>query len=212
MSNSITLYPREVLHLLSNHAIQLWRPMDPQPDDSFLIYHDGGTVSPYGQVGSELWVKEAWSAHQFKGMAGGEEYTEFPNVIYYADNTTRLITRKDVWDYVSEKFRWQSASDMPRWVSRLSLEIESVSISRPQDITHGQAVKCGFPCYHENYQCAVEDFREDWEKTHGIPVPVSEGGSVVYHAFPLNYTLYYAEPIEVYPNPWSWVIDVRVIK
>lgn len=83
--------------------------------------------SPYG-VGDRLWVRETWRCF------GGREY-EYQqikeNIIYRATAD-------------SDEGEWRPAIFMPRWASRLSLEITSVRFERLQDISEEDADAEGF--------------------------------------------------------------------
>jgi hypothetical protein len=77
---------------------------------------------PYGSVGTKLWVRETWR------VFGGREYEyqkHKPSVRYRAD------------DICGEDFQaeWRPSIHMPRWASRLMLEITEVRVERVQDIS-----------------------------------------------------------------------------
>jgi hypothetical protein len=83
---------------------------------------------PYGQVGDRLWVKETWATDPL--------YDGFkPSELYPISNSIdlKLFYRTDVsgngW------FRWRSPLFMPRWASRIILEITGVRVERLQEIT-----------------------------------------------------------------------------
>jgi len=80
---------------------------------------------PYGKVGDRLWVRETWATQ--KGVAG---------VIYKADNPERLIDGP-----------WSPSIFMPRWASRITLEITDVRVERVQDITPEDAKAEGLTPY-----------------------------------------------------------------
>jgi hypothetical protein len=74
---------------------------------------------PYGQPGDRLWVRETW--HQY---AGGE-------VIYRADYGPE--------SYQAGAKGWRPSIFMPRWASRITLEITGVRVERVQDISADDA-------------------------------------------------------------------------
>ena len=93
--------------------------------------------------GDLLWVREAWSAFEISGYAGNMEYKEFPNIIYKADSTTRLILNKDIWKYVTDNLKWRPSIHMPRWASRLALRVVNVRAERLQEIDEMDAINEG---------------------------------------------------------------------
>ena len=84
----------------------------------------------YGIPGDRLWVRETWGVHRITGTAGGNSYYEYPNVLYRADCSTRLVIGDEVWGYVEESFRWRPSIHMPRWASRITLEVTDVRVEQ----------------------------------------------------------------------------------
>lgn len=91
---------------------------------------------PFGKVGDRLWVRETWALrtpsypnHHSKVFFKDEQY----KTIYHQD--TVEPTQKYGYD-LSEKSRWRSPILMPRWASRLTLEITDIRVERVQEITH----------------------------------------------------------------------------
>jgi hypothetical protein len=69
---------------------------------------------PYGQAGDRLWVREAWKVdlnHRFY-RADGDPGGPVP---------------------------WTPSIHMPRWASRITLEVTGVRVERPQDISEADA-------------------------------------------------------------------------
>lgn len=81
-----------------------------------------GTLScPYGEVGDRLWVREAWRKHpefDYRGPGG---------CLYFADR--------------GHKFDgpWKPSIHMPRWASRITLEVTSIRVERLRDISEEDA-------------------------------------------------------------------------
>jgi hypothetical protein len=83
---------------------------------------------PYGQPGDRLWVRETWAPH--------------------ADTPRYAIYRCDPGgDYQdnSDGFRWRPSIHMPRTMSRITLEIESVRVERLNEINNSDAKAEGLP-------------------------------------------------------------------
>lgn len=112
---------------------------------------------PYGQPGDRLWVREA---HQWRyGMKGLEDggtvhdpvevyYRATPNVVSLHDHRTKARVQfadaDAVWrDMLIEDDGWRPSIFMPRWASRLTLEITDVRVERVQDISEEDAIAEG---------------------------------------------------------------------
>lgn len=79
--------------------------------------------SPY-HVGQRLWVRETWAP-----LPGGP-ITKDNGVIYRADDG-------------NAKWTWKPSIFMPRWASRITLEVTSVRVERLNNITEEDAEKEG---------------------------------------------------------------------
>lgn len=96
---------------------------------------------PYGQVGDKLWVRESFLIkHDYKTPKG------FP---YYKTN------------FCDDKItKWKPSIFMPRWASRITLEITGIRVERLQEISEQDAKDEGICFYDDN---AVDVFRELWD-------------------------------------------------
>ncbi|MDR5801615.1 MULTISPECIES: hypothetical protein [unclassified Caballeronia] len=103
-------------------------------------------MCPYGQPGDRLWVRETWQGPLFDSE-NWEAYLECPEDFknpkychYAADGGSppEFINMDD--ELVC---RWQSSTCMPRWASRITLEITSVRVERVQEISDEDAIAEG---------------------------------------------------------------------
>ena len=103
---------------------------------------------PYGQPGDRLWVREAYalladpgSMRSWDGPIPDERPTlertqlgHIPTPIYRCDGE-----RSDVTSQLGRKLRWRPGIHMPRWASRISLEVKAVRVERLHDISEADA-------------------------------------------------------------------------
>jgi hypothetical protein len=139
---------------------------------------------PYGQFGDRLWVRETW-------RPVWEEDTGFCGVGFRAGGMPEDDRRAG--GYMDGTDRWRPSIHMPRWASRITLEIESVRVERLQEISEEDAqaegvASCGV-CYGKKILPSTSTGRERytalWEHINGP-------GS-------------WAE------NPWVWAVTFRVV-
>lgn len=158
-------------------------------------------VCPYGQPGDRLWVRETWK------YCGWSE-DGIPQIEYKADGYERFISDypdewigriEDEWaklstpdnyniDRSASDRKWRPSIHMPRWASRITLEIVSVRVERLQDIDDRESGKEGIRYYpYKGPYCDSGKliFKQLWESING-------DGS--WDA-----------------NPWVWVIEFRRI-
>jgi hypothetical protein len=125
-------------------------PADPHFGPYWLSYADGENAKvrcPHGVPGDKLWVREAWELIDHEG-----DYRV--QVAYPADDIGGLsaavwATAPKWWIYARgvdaegeplRKHGTQSPLFMPRWASRITLEITDVRVQRVQEISEDDAV------------------------------------------------------------------------
>lgn len=94
------------------------------------------TLCPYGMVGDRLWVRETWAPFVAPDGSGRE------GVAYRAtcgDDGSFTWVGDDGGGSLSvaemQIHRWRPAIHMPRWASRIALEVTGVGVERLQAIT-----------------------------------------------------------------------------
>ncbi len=142
---------------------------------------------PYGQPGDQLWVREAWAHTVVLGN---------PVTVYRAeDNRT---------DYGGP---WKPSIHMPRWASRITLEITGVRVERLQDISEQDARAEG--CSEDDkIRNALVD-----PVTGKVSVEWEERAGSAREAF-CNLWQHinrrrYDEPTSWEENPYVWVVEFR---
>lgn len=127
---------------------------------------------PFGQVGDRLWVRESWSTHScFDDIS--PKYFSTCSIHYWADGKCQTGKKRP-------------STQMPRWASRILLEITKIRIERLQDITEADATAEGMVA--DDDYCAEQYYSIYWNKKHGW----KENG---WNA-----------------NPWVWVVEFKVIQ
>lgn len=131
------------------------------------VYGTKGT--PYGSVmgdgaGDRLWVRETWAP-----MEPSVPIEPGDPIAYredYADDPHGYDGEKSP----EGKYRtWRPSIHMPRWASRLMLEITDVRVQRLQDITEDDAIAEGAQCCPE-FPASLTDrgaLGRLWEKING---------------------------------------------
>lgn len=112
-----------------------WRPMhtfDESCMDAKGTEHP--IVCPYGQPGDQLWVREAWLADAQLDSIAPRDLSQGEPILYPADGSVRQTGCAMV-----SQGRGRPSIHMPRWASRILLEITAVRVELLQDITEEQA-------------------------------------------------------------------------
>ncbi|MCE0852978.1 hypothetical protein LU689_24000 [Pseudomonas asiatica] len=89
---------------------------------------------PYGRPGDRLWVREAWAADAQVDSITPRDLSHGEPIAYPADGSIRQTG----FAMISQG-RGRPSIHMPRWASRILLEITDVRVERLQDISEEQA-------------------------------------------------------------------------
>lgn len=149
---------------LINERPDKWRLWGPEIDGNWaftdhpLQGEKGATVDvrcPYGVQGDRLWVRESWAhdcPHCTDIRCGN------PDHIWYRANEAPIVAES-----FAGSARWRSPMFMPRWASRISLEVISVKVERVQSISEDDAYAEGIERLHVNHGPAIRRFRWLWD-------------------------------------------------
>lgn len=160
-----------------------------------------GFRCPYGQPGDRLWVRETHAIVPRTAYAASDGVQQ----VLRPDDEHDAAVFREGWTR-SPPGRWRPSIHMPRWASRIKLEITGVRVERLQDISEMDAVAEGIrissqarrsdACYGI-YECLMPDgrthfddsayelYRGLWEQING------------------------ADSWDA--NPWVWVVEFRRI-
>lgn len=144
---------------------------------------------PYGQPGDRLWVREAHAIVPRTAYAHSEgvQQTLRPDDPYEHD----AAIYREGWTRSNSGFKWRPSIHMPRWASRITLEITSVRVERLQDISEADAKAEGAGEAFDTVDGFVEHdlgnhrdgFAKLWTEING--------------------------PESWAANPWVWALDFR---
>ena len=179
-------------------------------------FYDGALTEfyircPY-QIGQKLWLREKFSFDMNSGFSHGG-FSSMSYTLGYADGTEKEIIWEGKGDdkdlYIEffdrQQHEWCSPVAMPRWASRLTLEVVGIRCERLQDITEKDAVAEGIT---ERYIAKGGAFTRVSKILH-------EHGEVgtLRNGYAVEWTNLNAK--RGYPwdsNPWVWVIEFKVVK
>lgn len=89
-------------------------------------------VCPYGFPGDRLWVRETWGLYDTEPCDGPARA-----IVFYRASCD---SRHDLLDQL-----WRPSIYMPRWASRITLEVKEVRVERLQDISEEDSLAEGCP-------------------------------------------------------------------
>jgi hypothetical protein len=100
---------------------------------------------PYGAPGDRLWVRERFSyGFLATGGAIGNSFVHFyDGGQKYFDGAYYDPKNHAKWD--PTKLRWKPSIHMPRWASRINIEVTGVRVERLQDISRDDEIAEGTP-------------------------------------------------------------------
>lgn len=156
----------------------------------FGIYTDDGewgTACPFGQPGDRLWVRESCQGWTFD--ESGENVVRYPadgGFSQIENSTSGADKWVELYNYRGKRGAIVPSIHMPRWASRILLEIVNVRVERLQEISVSEAIAEGYDGSNpEPVDPAIKWYAELWESINGT-------GS--WDA-----------------NPWVWVIEFKMV-
>lgn len=173
----------------------------------------GAIPCPFGAVGERIWVRETWGvvSHELDKDGRIQPWTpdrpatvihEMPfgngyysgHAIYAADGD---FTWGDDDGYEDGRSCWKPSIHMPRWASRILLEITDVRVERLNAISQEDAQAEGMEL-------------TGWRPTYSDP---DSGGEVwtPYDNFARLWESIYGEG-SWKANPWVWVVEFKLIE
>lgn len=145
---------------------------------------------PYGKPGDRLWVRETWQA--LADFGHGHRIATKEDIA--AGNASFRYRATDETGWIPP-LAWRPSIHMPRWASRITLEIVNVRVERLQDISEGDSEAEGTATWIETRRQLDQvkgvlsetyyrdQFRELWQSING--------------------------PESWNANPWVWVVEFR---
>jgi hypothetical protein len=188
-----------------------WNGKEGQPYTGWVAAHEGLPLllprpCPKGAAGDKLWVRETWRAPQ------SWDHTK-PSLIPDSEGIGFVA---DEYDGAPAGFgRTRVSIHMPRWASRITLEITGIRVERLNDILTRDCIKEGYPTesieshWSEEVLEAVRQLPQEKRKLALATAPRLERTSPSprewYRALWENIN----GPESWNSNPWVWVIDFK---
>lgn len=151
---------------------------------------------PYGAPGDRLYVREAWRVPKSLDALSGAKIaakaldagyvSPWAAIQYEADGA-----RNQCWIGSAQPGRYRQARFMPRWASRITLEVTGVRVERLQSITEADARAEGCPGFD------------------GAGHPAGDDGMTPREDFASLWDEINSEHASWGANPWAWVVSFR---
>ncbi|KVX62437.1 hypothetical protein [Burkholderia stagnalis] len=168
-----------------------------EPADQWCI-RDARQFCPHGTPGDRLWVRETHDVNRLGSETFPDGRTRlYAGIAYQADDGRHEADISDSQCRAIEAKKWRGwtpSIHMPRWASRITLEITGVRVERLQSIRWDDAIAEGIPDPRraarrvDPVEGCVAQFRALWD---GLNAARGYGWD---------------------QNPWAWVIEFRRIE
>ena len=169
---------------------------------------DGGPPRcHYGHPGDRLWVRETWQGPLIDEELEEEFYQSSDYFKKSAFCTYRATGSLDAINADGEELGWRPPLHMPRWASRITLEITDVRVERLKDISEADAIAEGV----QGYPFRPED---GWPICTGYMVGDDDGKTTLHPKPQDPYRLLWESingPGSWNADPWVWVIEFKRI-
>jgi hypothetical protein len=179
------------------HCPAGWRWRDTYAADGVDVGAALRVHCPYGAPGDRLWVREAWAPldADYAPIAAStpdvSRDVERGRMVHAACRADHVDARGDG----PHALRWRPSIHMPRWASRLTLEVVSVRVERLHEIGSEDARAEGLEWVPHMY--GVKGVAAFW--WHGDPV----------QSFRALWDSINADRAPWASNPWVWRVEFR---
>lgn len=159
--------------------------------------------SPYGEPGDRLWVRETFYCDHFQYPSAPIEEMR-PLLEYREGHDCRSWEAGCPCRDENGRGSWRPSIHMPRWASRITLEVIDVRVERVQDITDAEALAEGVTNYGDDSQFPpgfsmstraalnwrpTHEFRDLWDSINGKRPGCAWSD-----------------------NPWVWAVTFKVLR
>ena len=169
-----------------------------------------------GVPGDRLWVRETWRYHDWTedgdpwiGYRAGGDPVLCENI---PDDWKDRV--RDIWATLSaadnyqiegaaRDRKWRPAIFLPRWASRLTLEVISVRVERLQEIAEADAIAEGIAARCELHNCS---------SLCGCASCIEDGCQTATSQFACLWDSINAKRAPWSSNPWVWVVGFRRVE
>lgn len=178
--------------ILDGRKTQTRRTVKPQPDEDGLAKVTNGPWvdssernyrCPFGAAGDRIWVRETFYPVD-DTQYGGEKWVDYRATPKFEES------HPAGWDSApndAEALKWRPSIHMPRWASRILLEITDVRVERLKSISDRDALREGCSAADmKSGDCVADVFARLWASIYG---------SDSWNA-----------------NPWVWVIEFKRVE
>ncbi|GMV18403.1 MAG: hypothetical protein AMXMBFR56_66270 [Polyangiaceae bacterium] len=193
------------------------RPVDPSEADGRGVLPSGlfGVPCPFGAPGDRLWVRETWAYHL------NVDREETPEMLAWAREHRSVWYRASSPDAQTgcggAAGRWRPSIFMPRWASRITLEVTTVRVERLQSITEADVFAEGVQLPIGG--CEPECARKHPGQAHALvnaltphkPAldPKCSDRDYAVAEFAVLWDSINGERAPWASNPWVWVVSFR---
>ncbi|EMO5717462.1 hypothetical protein RVW00_002442 [Enterobacter bugandensis] len=196
--------------ILDGRKTQTRRIIKPQP----VMYEPGQSIHvsdmindalrcPFGAVGDRIWVRETWA----EAGAGA------PDMKLYRANYPEHVPTHYENVPPADEIRWTPSIHMPRWASRLTLEITGVRVEKLDKISEEDAISEGM----QGVICPSCKGDPDYSTTQFDPDTLAAVDEIHCQSCESNRSKFFALWDSIYGEgnhcmgDWVWVIEFKVV-
>lgn len=190
-------------------------------DGSFVVLDkDGDPIDvelrrPYGGPGDRLWVRETFASLDVNGHKSSPREAHFVVLLdgaqVYRDGTV-FAGLPEYSRGAFDGIKWRPSIHMPRWASRILLEVVSVRVERLQEITEEDARREGLDRNSKDggrtWKYGVAD-RDGLPGTDDDGLPWHEWSTSARTAFAKLWDRINGKRAPWASNPWVWRVEFR---
>ncbi|OUL79902.1 ASCH domain-containing protein [Paraburkholderia hospita] len=165
---------------------------------------------PFGKPGDRLWVRETHEVNRIGFEEHGNGDTDYyAGVAYQADDgRTQFSISGAMYRKLdaTESRGWAPSIHMPRWASRITLEVTGVRVERLQDVTEADAAAEGVESLRNEGEYWKDYLRSTAQCDELVCLNARDSFGTLWDS------LNAARGFGWDANPWVWVVEFKRIE
>jgi hypothetical protein len=156
-------------------------------------------ANPFGQPGDQLWVRENCQGWAYEAGGHAVRYPADGGYREIGDGLAEYMRWVDLCCYAGKEHAIVPSIHMPRWASRILMEITDIRVERLQDMTPEDAIAEGVVRNKPNNLAIFSVPGTDIEKLGSVAAYAALWESI-------------NGPGSWDANPWVWAVEFKVIQ
>jgi hypothetical protein len=173
------------------------------------LLKDGYSMGPI-RVGDIIWVRETWAAVDWCDKS---KPSDFGSAVWYQATNSGPHAAAAIPYKTDKRGKWRPSIHMPRWASRIDLEVTAVRLERVQDIDKNGSIAEGIERVRAGVHEAWKNYLFKGEPKKGQEITDKEHRIVGFESPCASFSSLWQSIYSNWDeNPFVWAYEFRRVK